>query len=174
MDSVPVKKKMSPFVGWILAALGIGLLIGILVSLGLLYLPYDRVVVYGQPKSPAVLIRSVHLQKPGFIAVYIRDPGGLGLAGYSQYLVPGYYENMVIPIDFDVLTKYQGRSFLVRIYRDNGDKAFIEKDDTLLLQRNGEAYQKKFNFVHPEAPLKEWLSSLSDYPVSLIIDGLIP
>ena len=159
---------------WLAEGIGTCLLSGILFSLIFLYAPYDRIVVYGQTKGHAIKIRSIHLQKPGFVALYVRKKDGVDLAGYSQYLFPGYYKDYIIPIDFSIITGYEGREFFARIYRDDGDMVFIESRDSLLHERGGDVYQKKFVFLHPQNVIKEYWMAFEEHPVSTAIDLLIP
>lgn|GEM_PF-764406 len=169
----PVHTGMRSFKR-VLSVLLLGIGIGALVSLGILYLPYDRIVVRGQPMSLVMSISSVHLRDGGFVTLYLNTDAGWELVGNSGYLRSGYHRNVRIPIDGTYVVQYRGRSFNARLYRDTGNQKLSEQDDIPVNDIYGSVYQKRFWFRYPDYPLQQAWREFLDSPASFIIDHLIP
>lgn len=158
----------------ILLVLFLGIGIGVLASLCVLYLPYDRIVVRGQPMSPVMSISSAHLRDGGFVVLYLNTDAGWELVGHSGYLRSGYHRNIRIPIDITYVVQYRGRSFNARLYRDTGNQWLSEQDDIPVNNMYGSVYQKRFWFLYPGNSVKQAWGELLDSPASFIVDQLIP
>ena len=150
------------------------LIAGTALSLYVIYGRYDRVVVAHQWTGPTVRISSIRFTEPGFVVLYERGKVGLEFAGATVYLKPGYYRNIVVPINFDFIVDRIGAEFIARVYRDNGDTILSESDDTPLTDQNGKLYEKRFTFWHPENPVGEIYMELQDRPWQTITDAVFP
>ena len=169
----PVHTGMRSFKR-VLSVLLLGIGAGVLISLGVLYLPYDRIVVRGQPMSPVMSISSVHLRDGGFVTLYLNTDEGWELVGHSGYLRSGYHRNIRIPIDVTHVLQYRGSSFNARLYRDTGNQWLSEQDDMPVNNIYGSVYQKRFWFRYPDHLLEQAWGELLDHPFSFIVDHLIP
>ncbi len=170
--------------GWIFSTLrriGILALIGILfggVIAGLaMWFPYNRIVVYDQPMSPNIKIRSVRMTQGGFIVIFLNEGAGWQMVGNTSYLPPGYYRNIVVPIDRAPILDLQdkARHLIARIYKDNGNKDFEEEQDVPVKGFLGHPYTKHFWFIRlGVSPARQLRLSLLDRPVTLLFDLLFP
>lgn len=147
---------------------------GIIFAMAVLFLPYNRIVLFAQPESPALKVASAHLTRGGFVVLYLRTKDGLALFGNSGYLPSGYYRNIVVPVDFFAVYEELGREVIVRLYRDTGDKHFSPQDDEPVNDVFGQLYQKRMWFRYPQKSFRQiWLSFL-DHPASFVFDAIIP
>ncbi|MBI3385812.1 hypothetical protein HY031_01875 [Candidatus Gottesmanbacteria bacterium] len=146
--------------GWIFSTLrriGILVLIGILfggVIAGLaMWFPYNRIVVYDQPMSPNIKVRSVRMAQGGFIVIFLNEGAGWQMVGNTSYLPPGYYRNIVVLID----------------------RAPKEEQDVPVKGFLGHSYAKHFWFIRlGVSPARQLRLSLLDRPVTLLFDLLFP
>lgn len=137
-------------------------------------LPYNRVVLLPQIRGSYINITSIHLKDPGYVAVYLQVESGLLFVGRSDFLEPGYYNNVSVFIDPGPIQEDQGRLLVARMFVDNWDKIFDEAQDTIVRDKFGRVYQKKAPFIHPRKLLMEWYKYTLNDPLTVIGDVLIP
>lgn len=171
-DEIPAA---HPF-GWMrgIWTIAWGLGIGIVLSVAVVFLPYNRIVIFNQPQSPVLKVVSAHLRDGGFIVVYLRTEEGLLISGESSYFPPGYYRNIVVPLNFSHVYGELGREFIVRMYRDTGNTHFSSADDDPVKDVFGEIYQKRIWFRYPDGNWKQLWLVFWDHPVSFLLDVMIP
>ncbi len=160
------------------------LLCSVVGAILVVWLPYDRVVVFTQPIGTVVRISSVRLHKAGFVAVYYDGPMGSRVIGHSAYLPPGYYRNMTIPIAYTLVLPpiatlpmsyiLKNTPMFVRLYWDNGDKMFDEFTDTGVKNVFGKVYTKHFWLVYETNPIVDALRSFAYYPEYFFTDRILP
>ncbi len=147
---------------------------------------FNRIVVFNQPPSPSILIKSVRLEKPGFVVISVEEEGGWRIVGKSFYLAPGAYQNLVVDIGIpyfvrvehkDVTTgNFVPHNYTARLYIDRGvpdtfDDGFV--DEPVRTSR-GAVYQKRFWTKSSDGNIREFLSWFIDNPIGNTIDMLFP
>ncbi len=155
-------------------AIFIGVLLAAMTAIALIWLPYDRIVVFDQPWATTVRMSSIHLKQGGFAVLYLQEPEGWRQVGQTFYLPPGYYQNVVVGIDIDVLLQHTASHFIARLYEDTGDYVFQETVDVPVKDVFGNVYTKHFWFDHGPNVIRRALGRMTFQPVPLLIDTLFP
>lgn len=173
----------------VISALAVIVPMGIVLGGVILYLvhslPYNRIVVFNQPTSTAVLITSVRLQKPGFVVISMLGDGGWVDVGSSLYLRPGYYRNIIVDIgyilEFNGVTKdkndgnFVSRSFVARLAEYKGKTyEYDPRVDTIVTTKGGAIYQKRFWWESHGSTIRHFLVRLQDNPFEFLWDILLP
>jgi hypothetical protein len=178
--SVPVteltkpRKQFSAVITQGFSVILIGLIVGGVITAALWFLPYTRVVINSQPASPTILVQSARLAKDGFIVLYAITESGSQIVGLSTRLQSGYYRNFIIPISRESVYPEGVRSFVMRVFVDDGDLVFDEIIDTPVKTWSGVIYQKRFWFLYPDRSFRQWYRIFISNPLSVLGDMIIP
>lgn len=165
-------------------AIAVSLFLGIAGAVLVIWVPYNRIVIFDQPVGTVVHISSVRLQKGGFVAVYVDGLKGSSVIGHTSYLPAGYYRDVdvsilpdaIIPPVRDIPMEYvqKNPSLFARIFVDNGDMMFDDRTDTAVNDVFGKTYSKHFWMVYMISPFVEAMRSYAFYPMGFLTDHLVP
>ena len=171
----PTPKTSGPIFPNIFRFAGIGSIIGIILAVAAMRLPYNRIVVYHQQTSQSVKIESVRIwpEQGGFVVIYILGPKGSSIAGVSDYLRSGYYTNLIITID-PLLLADENRQFMARIYADNGNGTFDEREEWPTEDIYGKQYSKHFWMLFDGRWAWHHIVDFAYNPVGILADRLFP
>ena len=105
------------------------------------------ITVEDQPQTDSVML-STELVEPGWITIHFSMSGAPAqVVGTSPYLEAGVYEDLVIPLDEEMLA---GWRYIALLHVDNGDQRFVIEDD-LPVSVGGEVVRPDFVAVPEEA-----------------------
>lgn len=159
----------------IFVLMGTGMIIGAIVAVASVWIPANRIVVFNQPYTTYAKIASVRIARPGFILLYIEDSGG-SVAETPYYLRPGYYRNLILPIntDYIVYRPIQSFLFVARLFIDDGDGVFDAQKDTPVNDIFGKLINTKFWVAYGILPSKDLFTTILAHPFTYVAQVLFP
>jgi len=175
----PKKTKRGMRVGKVIALLLLGFSLGAVISVISMWGKSNRVVIYNQPFGPYAIIRSVRIAKDGFLTLNIEQRRGLAVGGVYP-LASGYYRNLVVPIDPDIIVEpdFEDNPIafecMIRLFVDNGDGVLDEKTDVPVKDMFGRMYNKRFWMLYNKTSFIRVREAIRANPLQFVFDTLFP
>lgn len=128
-------------------------LVGFIAAGLYLYLPWPHVVVFDQALAPNVSVWLLRLVKGGYGVIFQKTQGGWQVVGTTPYLPAGVYRNVVIQLNYNMVTSVTHADMMVSLYEDTGDREFEEVLDIPVKNFWGSPVSTKFWTQEDPVPL---------------------
>lgn len=153
-----------------------GIVLGIVGAAWSMWIPSNRIVVFKQPYGNFAVLSSIRIARPGFIVLNFKDIGGWRVE-QPYYLDSGYYRDLLVPVDFDIIRDLppQNLLFVVRMYVDDGDGVFDAQKDMPVRNVFGRILSQDFYMLNaPKEYEKYGPVDVEINPFGYIYDSMFP